>query len=83
MTQFTSAYFREEAVRFHDLMGKRSFWRGETPARALLGFAFVYIRIEKPEPKDAILFETMLMEFERRQLLVDVGPFRELRKVGT
>jgi hypothetical protein len=72
----TSAYLRDEICRFRGLMGERSFWRGEKPRLALKAIGHVYLTMPAVTEADAVAFESAIGEFTRRQVLVELSPFR-------
>lgn len=66
---FTATYFRSQVVEFHQLMGLKSFWFSSDGriSRAVNALIYCFIHTDI-EPQDAITFEAVMIEFNRRYL---------------
>lgn len=69
---FTREFFREELLRFRDLIGKRSFYNNANrpsnckASTAFYGLLYVYVNTTDLTEDDRTLFEATKLEFDRR-----------------
>ena len=70
---FTREYFREELLRFRELMGEKSFYYNDLnhpsnckSSKAFYGLLYTYVNTENLTEDDRILLEATKLEFDRR-----------------
>ena len=70
--KYTLDYLRQEAVRFMNLMGTKTFWALpiEQRQRAIEGLGYVYLHTEGSTDLSFPVFDVMVREYEKRSVLV-------------
>ena len=71
--KFTSEYFRDEVVRLRELWGTKSFWSNKDKPRIALGAIFYTYLNSPPSESAKTLWESTVMECERREQYVVLG----------
>jgi len=73
--KFTREQALKELNHFRELMGKKSFWNQDADLKqaALTGFIFMWLRTEDLRKEDQIYLESILIEFEKRNYLVNMN----------
>ena len=74
------SYLHQEVVAFRKLMGQRSFWENQDRSRRALGglfYTWMTMSDTEVKPSDNDLIRSLVEEFERRSLLVALGPKSE------
>lgn len=89
---FKETYFKEELMRFRQLMGDKSFWAKTQDQKdlAIKGLAFIYFNVEPDNggPVDATfiqqmadLYQNTMNEYARRQTMMDMLSLKKYLKV--